>query len=62
LASSSGGKRRHSSLLDTLMHDPSVSVRLAAINALKRFAASDDVRGAPGKRLTAAVVRHDRCV
>jgi putative zinc finger protein len=31
-------------LLDTLMHDPSVSVRLATIDALKRFAASDAVR------------------
>jgi hypothetical protein len=32
-------------LLDTLMHDSSVSVRLATIDALRRFAASDDVRG-----------------
>ncbi len=31
-------------LLDTLIHDPNVSVRLATIDALKRFAARDNVR------------------
>jgi hypothetical protein len=31
-------------LLDTLMHDPNVNVRLATIDALKRFAASENVR------------------
>jgi hypothetical protein len=33
-----------SALLDTLMHDPNVNVRLASIDALKRFAGRDDVR------------------
>src|SRR5258705_8535933 len=31
-------------LLDTLMHDPNVNVRLATIDALERFAAQDVVR------------------
>ena len=31
-------------LLDTLMHDPNVNVRLATIDALKRFAARENVR------------------
>src|SRR5262249_52613602 len=31
-------------LLDTLMHDPNVNVRLATIDALKRFAGRDAVR------------------
>jgi hypothetical protein len=31
-------------LLDTLMHDPNVNVRLASIDALKRFANRDTVR------------------
>ena len=31
-------------LLDTLMHDPNVNVRLATIDALKRFAAGENVR------------------
>jgi hypothetical protein len=31
-------------LLDTLLHDPNVNVRLASIDALKRFADSDAVR------------------
>ena len=31
-------------LLDALMHDPNVNVRLATIDALKRFAASENVR------------------
>jgi hypothetical protein len=31
-------------LLDTLMHDPNVNVRLAAIDALKRFAGGENVR------------------
>jgi hypothetical protein len=33
-----------SALLDTLMHDPNVNVRLASIEALKRFADQDMVR------------------
>ena len=33
-----------SALLDTLMHDPNVNVRLATIDALERFAAREDVR------------------
>jgi len=33
-----------SALLDTLMHDPNVNVRLASIDALKRFADQDVVR------------------
>lgn len=33
-----------SALLDTLMHDPNVNVRLASIDALKRFADRDAVR------------------
>jgi HEAT repeat protein/putative zinc finger protein len=33
-------------LLDTLMHDENVNVRLASIDALKRFAERDDVRRA----------------
>ena len=32
------------SLLDTLMHDPNVNVRLATIDALERYASRDDVR------------------
>jgi hypothetical protein len=31
-------------LLDALLHDPNVNVRLATIDALERFAARDDVR------------------
>ena len=31
-------------LLDALMHDPNVNVRLATIDALRRFAARDNVR------------------
>jgi hypothetical protein len=31
-------------LLDTLMHDPNVNVRLATIDALERFASQDEVR------------------
>jgi HEAT repeat protein len=31
-------------LLDTLMHDPNVNVRLATVDALKRFGANDAVR------------------
>ena len=31
-------------LLDALMHDPNVNVRLATIDALERFASRDDVR------------------
>ena len=30
--------------LDTLLHDPSVNVRLAAVDALRRFSSRDDVR------------------
>ncbi len=33
-----------SALLDALMHDPNVNVRLSTIDALERFAARDDVR------------------
>jgi len=33
-----------SALLDTLMHDPNVNVRLATIDALERFASQDEVR------------------
>jgi hypothetical protein len=32
------------SLLDTLMHDPNVNVRLATIDALERYASREDVR------------------
>jgi hypothetical protein len=35
-----------SALLDALMHDPNVNVRLATIDALERFATRDDVRRA----------------
>jgi hypothetical protein len=35
-----------SALIDTLMHDPNVNVRLASIDALKRFAERDSVRRA----------------
>jgi HEAT repeat protein len=31
-------------LLDTLMHDPNVNVRLACVDALRRFSAQDQVR------------------
>jgi len=31
-------------LLDALMHDPNVNVRLATIDALERFASQDEVR------------------
>jgi HEAT repeat protein len=33
-------------LLDALMHDPNVNVRLATIDALERFASREDVRRA----------------
>jgi hypothetical protein len=33
-----------SALLDTLMHDPNVNVRLATIDALERFASREEVR------------------
>lgn len=33
-----------SALLDTLLHDPNVNVRLAAVDALRRFSDRDDVR------------------
>jgi hypothetical protein len=33
-----------SALLDALMHDPNVNVRLATVDALERFAAREDVR------------------
>jgi hypothetical protein len=39
-------------LLDTLMHDPNVNVRLATIDALKRFAASENVRRGAIEALT----------
>jgi HEAT repeat protein len=32
-------------LIDTLRHDPNVNVRLAAVDALKRFGNDDAVRG-----------------
>lgn len=35
-----------SALLDALMHDPNVNVRLATIDALERFASREDVRQA----------------
>jgi HEAT repeat protein len=35
-----------SALLDALMHDPNVNVRLATIDALERFASREDVRRA----------------
>lgn len=35
-----------SALIDTLMHDPNVDVRLASIDALRRFAGRDTVRRA----------------
>jgi hypothetical protein len=35
-----------SALVDALMHDPNVNVRLATIDALERFASRDDVRRA----------------
>jgi Putative zinc-finger len=38
------GDELTTALLDTLLHDPNVNVRLASIDALKRFAARDDVR------------------
>jgi HEAT repeat protein len=39
-------------LLDTLMHDPNVNVRLATIDALKRFAARENVRRGVMEALT----------
>jgi hypothetical protein len=44
-----------SALLDALMHDPNVNVRLATIDALERFASRDDVR-----RDTAQTVQQQR--
>jgi hypothetical protein len=41
-----------SALLDTLMHDPDVNVRVKSIDALKRFADRHDVRQAATKALT----------
>jgi hypothetical protein len=38
------GSEVTAALLDTLMHDPNVNVRLSTIDALKRFAARDSVR------------------
>jgi len=35
-----------SALVDALMHEPNVNVRLATIDALERFASRDDVRRA----------------
>jgi HEAT repeat protein len=35
-----------SALVDALIHDPNVNVRLAAIDALERFASREDVRRA----------------
>jgi hypothetical protein len=41
-------------LLDTLMHDPNVNVRLAAVDALARFADQQDVREGAVEALAAA--------
>jgi hypothetical protein len=41
-----------SALLDTLMHDPDVNVRLKSIDALKRFADRENVRHAAADTLT----------
>jgi HEAT repeats len=41
-----------SALLDGLMHDPNVNVRLATIDALERFASRDDVRRAAIEAVT----------
>jgi RNA polymerase sigma factor (sigma-70 family) len=41
-----------SALLDTLMHDPNVNVRLASIDALRRFAGRPDVQRATVDALT----------
>jgi hypothetical protein len=41
-----------SALLDALMHDPNVNVRLATIDALERFASRDDVRRAAIEAVT----------
>ena len=41
-----------SALLDTLMHDPDVNVRLKSIEALKRFADRENVRLAAAEALT----------
>ena len=38
-------------LLDTLMHDPNINVRLAAVDALRRFAGQDVVRDAAVRAL-----------
>jgi hypothetical protein len=44
-----------SALLDALMHDPNVNVRLATIDALERFASRDDVRRAAIEAVTRQV-------
>jgi HEAT repeat protein len=41
-----------SALLDTLLHDPNVNVRLAAVDALRRFSDRDDVRQGTLKAVT----------
>jgi hypothetical protein len=40
------GEEVVSALIDTLMHDPNVNVRLASIDALKRFSERDEVKRA----------------
>jgi hypothetical protein len=42
----SPGNEVEAALVDTLLHDPNVDVRLASIDALKRFAERDAVRSA----------------
>ena len=39
-------------LVDTLLHDPNVNVRLAAVDALKRFSRQDDVREGMARALS----------
>jgi hypothetical protein len=41
-----------SALLETLLHDPNVNVRLAAVDALRRFSDRDDVRQGTLKAVT----------
>jgi hypothetical protein len=45
------GSELVTALLDTLMHDPDVNVRLKSIDALKRFADRSDVRRAAAEAL-----------
>jgi hypothetical protein len=43
-----------SALLDTLLHDPNVNVRLAAVDALRRFSGQDSVRKGTAQALADA--------